>query len=72
MTIESAIGAMTALAGLIGAVWAVYQGIKARNAPPPGDDDVDEHLIDELVAARVELELMRRNYSGQRGPVPGA
>ena len=69
--LETGLGVVTALVGLLGAIAGLLQiikGMRTKAAPAienPGD--IDDHLIDELVRARVELELMRRNYSGVRG-----
>jgi len=64
------IGAVTALVGLLGAVAGLLQIVKSfRTKPGPtimNPGDLDDHLIDELVKARVELILMQRDYSHQR------
>jgi len=76
VTPETVIGGLTALVGLLGAVAGLLQivrSFRASSSPAAAVTslDVDDHLIDELVRARVELELARRDYSGQRGPTPG-
>jgi len=74
MTPETAIGAVTAMVGLLGAVAGLLQIIRSfRSSPaPPGNPgDIDDHLLDELVAAKVQLILMQRDVSHERGPVPG-
>ena len=74
MSPETAIGGVTALVGLLGAVAGLLQIIRSfRSKPGPtilNPGDIDDHLLDELVAARVELALLRRDVSHERGPMP--
>jgi len=68
--LETSLGVVTALVGLLGAIAGLLQIIKGmRTKPAPmimNPGDLDDHLIDELVKARVELILMQRDYSHAR------